>query len=227
MINNEPVFKLSQDILNNSDLTGAIVFGGQRSGKSSYGLQVMYDIYQDWDIVLDHVLFRLEDVVGYLAKLITEDKVDEVVMWDDAGVYGSSQLYFTKKQLAQYLQALFDTIGSNLKGVILTTPSPENLLKALRGYEFFRIKITHQNQFYRRIGTGYRNVLLPSGTRFIRKTFLDTFDVRIPDEVYARYMVKRKGYLKATVGDLQSYLEEMGLAEKEKKLFVHKEKEDL
>jgi len=50
-------FVLSRYIMEHSEMTGVIVFGSQRTGKSSYAMQVLYDIYQDWNTVLDHVFF--------------------------------------------------------------------------------------------------------------------------------------------------------------------------
>lgn len=204
-------FVLSRYIMEHSEMTGVIVFGPQRTGKSSYALQVLYDIYKDWDTVLNHTFFRLEDVVAFLRNQIKTGHIIPAFIWDDAGVYGSKQLYFTKRRLAEYLQNLFDVIGTAVKGVILTTPSPENLLKAVRSYEFYRVKVIKHNQFYRRIAQGYKNVLLPSGTRFIRKTYKDYFDVRLPQDVYNEYIKIRKGYLDNTLDHLDEFLAEMAL----------------
>jgi len=203
------IFVLSRKIMLDSDMTGCIVFGPQRTGKSSYALQVLYDVYHDWDKVFEHTFFKLEDVVTFLRNQIKAGIIIPVICWDDAGVYGSKQLYFTKRRLAEYLQNLFDVIGTAVKGIILTTPSPEGLLKAVRSYEFFRVKVTKENQYYRRVATGYKNVLLPSGTRYIRKTFKDTFDVRLPQDIYDEYIEIRKSYLDAALDNLDEYLAEM------------------
>ena len=205
----EFMFVLSRKIMLDSDMTGCIVFGPQRTGKSSYALQVMFDIYRDWNTVLDHTFFKLEDVVTFLRNQIKTGKIIECICWDDAGVYGSKQLYFTKRRLAEYLQNLFDVIGTAVKGIILTTPSPEGLLKAVRSYEFYRVKVTKENQYYRRVATGYKNVLLPSGTRYIQKKFKDTFDVRLPQDFYDEYIEIRKSYLDAALDNLDEYLAEM------------------
>jgi len=204
-------FVLSRYIMEHSEMTGVIVFGSQRTGKSSYAMQVLYDIYQDWNTVLDHIFFKLEDVVRFLMVQIKTGRIIPAFVWDDAGVYGSKQLYFTKRRLAEYLQNLFDVIGTAVKGVILTTPSPENLLKALRSYEFYRVKIVKHNQYYRRIAQGYKNVLLPSGTRYIRKMYRDYFDVRLPKDVYEEYIKIRKSYLDNTLDNLNEFLQEMAL----------------
>jgi len=87
------LFTLSRYIMEHSEMTGVIVFGSQRTGKSSYALQVLYDIYQDWDKVLDHTFFKLEDVVTFLMNQIKAGRTIPAFVWDDAGVYGSKQLY--------------------------------------------------------------------------------------------------------------------------------------
>ena len=45
---------------------GAIVYGKQGYGKSSYALKTAYQIYEDWDKALDSLVFRLEDLLRML-----------------------------------------------------------------------------------------------------------------------------------------------------------------
>lgn len=200
---------LAKRIVFSSSMTGAIVYGGQRIGKSSYCLQVMADIYnQDWDKVLGYTFFKIEDLIAALRKAISDDYIIPCILLDDAAIGGSKQLYFTNKNLTQYLSALTDVMGTATKGLLLSTPNPDALLKTLRGYEFFRIKITKQTSGYDRVATGYRSVLLPSGTRLIKKEFKDPFNAIIKnDEAYARYSTMRKSYLTDALDNLESLLE--------------------
>lgn len=190
----------------NSELTGAIIFGGQRVGKTSYALQILYDIYQDWDITLGLCFFRLEDIIGFLRDRIKLKMTIPALLWDDTGVHGNKMLFYTQRTMAEYLQNLFDVIGTITQGILMTTPNPENLLKAIRGYEFHRIKIIKANSNYRRMAKGYKNILLPSGTRRIRRDFEDTFDVRIPNDVYKDYIITRNSYLDSALDNLDEIL---------------------
>lgn len=204
---NKGDFALSDIILNHTEMTGAVIYGGQQTGKSMYSLKILYAIYKDWDTVFDHLFFRLEDLITFLEGLIkkTSRKRELAVVWDDAGVYGNKLLYFRKgtgRLTAERIQNLFDVMGTAVKSIILTTPNPENLLRAIRGYEFYRIKITRENQFNRRIATGYKSILLPSGTRRIRTVFKDHYDVKVDDEIYDRYYKIRETYFKEAVKNL-------------------------
>lgn len=207
-------YVLAKRIIDSPAMTGAIIYGGQRIGKSSYSLLVAYDILRDWDSVLDCTFFRLEDITKALRKAINEDIIMPVIIWDDSGIHASKQLYFTKKNLTMYLQALTDVVGTACKGLLLSTPNPDSLLKSIRGYEFYRIKITRINQGYDRIATGYKSVMLPSGTRNIQKDFKDVYNCIIPDdEAYARYSKMRKSYLKDALDNLDSEMNPMTLKE--------------
>lgn len=195
------------DAIDERGFVGSIIFGSQRIGKSSYGLKVLYEIYGDWDTVLEkYCLFDLNDVLELLEKSVEERKQVNAFMWDDAGVHASKHIFFSDRKKAQLLQSLFDVVGLYLGGVILTTPSPTNLLKALRDYEFYRVKITRKNEYWGRNALGYRNILLPSGASYIKKVFQDNFSCRLPDDVYSRYEEMRSAYTKKSVERLKEYL---------------------
>jgi len=182
---------------------GAIVYGGQRLGKSSYCAKVMFEILGDWDLVNDHMLFELSDVVELLERANARREKIPVVCWDDCGVHGGKYLYFQDRLLVQYLGNLLDVIGLNLGGLLMTTPSPLNLLRVLRGYEFMRIKIYRRDNFNGRIAVGYQAVLLPSGTRLIKRQFKDNFNVMLPNDFWHSYLEKRQRYLDVAISKLK------------------------
>lgn len=214
-INHELKSVLANRIVYSTSLTGSIVFGGQRIGKSSYCLQVMFDIYRDWNTVLKYTFFRIEDLIIALRTAIKNNYIIPCILLDDAAIGGSKQLYFTNKNLSMYLSALTDVMGTSVKGLLMSTPNPDSLLKTLRGYEFYRIKITKASSKYDRIATGYKSLLLPSGTRLIKKEFKDPFNAIIGDDAaYGRYIVMRKSYLNDALDNLESVLnQKMGMKE--------------
>ena len=200
-------FALSDIILHHTEMTGAVIYGGQQTGKSMYSLKILYAIYKDWDEVFNHLFFRLEDLIGFLETLIQKPSRhrEPAVVWDDAGVYGNKMLYFRKgtgRLTAERIQNLFDVMGTAVKAIILTTPNPDNLLRAIRGYEFYRIKIARTNSADGRVATGYKIILLPSGTRRISKIFMDYYKVNVDDEIYDRYYKIREIYFKEAVKNL-------------------------
>jgi len=203
------VFALSRIIATRPDMVGAVIYGMQRSGKTMYSLLVMYDFYRDWDVVLDNVFFTLEDLIDAIKKRVLKnfsvEKQIKVICWDDAGVHGSKYLFFRSRQLTEYLQNLFDVVGLAVKAILITTPNPENLLKAIRGYEFYRVKIVkliNDN----RIAVGYKSSLLPSGKMIVRKVFEDYYNLRIPSDIYKRYLEMREQYLEEAVENLEQFL---------------------
>ena len=217
------VFALSRIIASRPDMVGAVIYGMQRSGKTMYSLLVMYDIYKDWDKVLKNIFFNLEDLIAAIKERVltnfSTDKQLKVICWDDAGVHGSKYLFFRRggRQLTEYLQNLFDVVGLAVKAILITTPNPENLLKAIRGYEFYRVaimKLPGSN----RVAYGYKTILLPSGLMRVRRVFEDYYNIYIPNDVYKEYLEMRRGYLEEAVESLEQFLKgkKWGKKEKEK-----------
>jgi len=190
----------------NDGFVGAIVYGRQRLGKSSYGLQVLHEIYGDWETALKYCLFDLRDVVDVLEKSVKSDEKIPALMWDDCGVHGNKMLYFSNRNLVRYLNSLLDVVGINLGGLILTTPSPANVLRALRGYEFYRAKVFIRDDSGGRRVVGYQSSLLPSGSRIIRRKFSDFYNVMLPNEVWEKYQHQRKRYLTVALKGLREFL---------------------
>ena len=216
--NSEHVFALSRIILSRPDMVGAVIYGMQRIGKTMYSLLVMYDLYGDWDEVLKNVFFDLEELLNAIKATVRDfekGRILKVICWDDAGVHGSKYLFFSRRELAQYLQNLFDVVGLAVKAILITTPNPANILKAVRDYEFYRVQVMKLNDG-NRIARGYRPILLPSGTVRMLKDFEDYYNIYIPSDVYKEYVEKRKGYLEEVVSNLEEYLKEKEEEAKEK-----------
>ena len=208
------VFALSDIMMGVPEMVGVVAYGMQRIGKTMYALQVMYDIYRDWDKVLNLTFFKLEEMVSSLRDQIKRDEKVAVITWDDAGVFGSKYLFFSNKKLTEYLQNLFDVIGTAVKGIIITTPNPENLLKSIRGYEFYRVKI-NKIGMTSRVAKGYQTIMLPSGKKIIKKVFNDHYNVTIPNDIFERYNKTRKSYMNVALDNLDEILKDRG--EKDKK----------
>jgi len=208
-VESDYVFALSRIIAGRPDMVGAVIYGMQRSGKTMYSLLVMYDFYRDWDEVLRNVFFTLDELIAAIKERVlanfSKEQTLRVICWDDAGVHGSKYLFFRSRQLTEYLQNLFDVVGLALKAILITTPNPENLLKAIRGYEFYRVKIfklTGDN----RVAVGYKSILLPSGLMRMRRIFEDYYNLRIPNDVYKEYLERRERYLEEAVENLERFL---------------------
>jgi len=96
-----------------------------------------------------------------------------------------------------------------VKAILITTPNPENLLKAIRGYEFYRVKIFKLPKD-NRVAVGYKSSLLPSGKLIVRRVFEDYYNLRIPSDVYNQYLEMREQYLEEAVENLEKFLQKKG-----------------
>lgn len=205
-------FRLTEQI-DKEEFTGATISGIQRLGKSSYALQVMYDLYGDWNEVFNNTFFKIDDLVNHLTKLVKEKRRVKCILWDDAGVHGTSQIYWTDKELYRYLGALMDVIGTTTKGLIMTTPNPYGLVKQIRNYEWMIVKISKHDQ-NNRFAKGYINQMLPSGDRKIKIVFMDRFTKILPDKVFERYNEIRQSYNKDVLKAFQEKWDESRLMKK-------------
>jgi len=212
-------FTLSKNIMIRNEFTGGIVYGVQRLGKTAYGMKVGFDIFRAechsdvkaWDMVFDHMFFKLGDMVAFLREKIAHDKKASFCLWDDAGLHANKLVYFTDTTFAELIQNLFDVMGIATRGILLTTPVPGNLLKSLRDYEFLKIKISKANSNHARIAKAYTPNLLPSGRVYIGSLFEDRFSKLLPDDVYKRYVPIRSQYLVEALDNLDKAIEEKNL----------------
>lgn len=192
-------FALSRRIMGNDGFTGAIIYGKQRIGKSSYAMQIGYDIYKNWDDVVKYTFFKLDDLISFLKNLTATHGYIPYMIVDDAGVHLSKHTYYSNRMDAQFLSNLFDVVGVAVKSIVFTTPDPGNILKAIRRYEFLRVKIIKRGDDHRRLARGYRNIMLPSGMFRIKTDFMDSYKVMLPDDIYKEYSKVRWGYLEEVI----------------------------
>ena len=204
------------EIILKEEFMGATISGMQRLGKSSYALQVMYDIYQDWDKVFANMFFKIDELVSYLSSLVDKGEKVPCILWDDAGVSGSSQVYWTDKELYRYLGALTDVIGTTTRGLLMTTPNPYGLVKTIRSYEWLIVRIIRANSEDARLAKGYRNLMLPSGDRQLKKVFIDQYSTMLPDNVYSKYIKIRRGYNRTVLDAFRTRWDEARLLNKAK-----------
>jgi len=198
---------------------GAIVEGHRGVGKSAYCIKIMKEVYQEYyncseykayNIALDHMLFDLDDVIPFLKNASDSDSIVPVVTWDDAGVHGSSIRWFTNLRQVELLKAMTDTIRTAVTGFLINCPDRSSLLKVLRNYDDYTVKISVLDGNYMRQARGYNVYKLPSGSRRVYKNFADNFSCYIPKEIYNKYMVMRKSYFDKAVAAMEEMKNRIG-----------------
>ncbi len=201
----------------------AVIYGEKEVGKSVYAMKVAKQILGDWEKVLDSIVFRLEDLIEALREGVYGKRL-ELLIWDDAGVHGSKYTWFTDRELYERLSNFWDTIREAVRVLLITTPTPRKLARFLRDEEYYVVRVRPHGSIEgvpRSKAIIYKQVVLPSGLTFPRKTgMVDTFRVRVPDDVYRRYHAMRKHYTVETFEALEatvhSAIEEYGVIESER-----------
>ena len=188
-------FVLSEIIKTSPEMIGAVVYGTQRLGKTMYALQVMYDMYHDWDKVLDFTFFKLEELVTSLKKHIKQRERIDAVVWDDAGVFGFSYLFYISKKLCMKLAALFQISRSRIANIVITTPNPEFILKAIRKIPERIVIVIEKAGKWTSLAKAYRYKISPKMMDYVELVFIDKFNKRMPDEFHQRYMYIRDKYV--------------------------------
>jgi len=187
---------------------GLIVYGPQGIGKSSYMLQVMYQVYGDWDLVFENVIFSLDDLVDLIKMTKETDERLKLIGWDDAGIHGHKYVYFRKRDAVALISAWLDVARTKVAGLIVTTVDPRNLLKPVRESLGMRYgKVLRADAHHRRAVRVYDQHLMPTGARFLRKSHVDFFNVYLPDDVYQRYLEMRKEFYREAEERLLKFAE--------------------
>lgn len=202
---------------------GAIIEGERGYGKSSYAIKVMAQVYKTigglsdddaWNMALDNIIFSMDELAKAITHNVDTDTVTPVWCLDDATVHFSSYKFFTNLYEVIQIHGMFDTIRTAVTGLLLTCPKRDLLLAALRNYDDFKIEIV-MNDGWQRIARGYKIKTTPVGQRRVYKNFEDNYSCYLPDDIYQKYMQKRKHYLKETNDALQKIL---GSKEEKKKM---------
>lgn len=195
---------LSRLIRDKPGLVGCHINGGQQTGKSSYAMLVLWELYQhDVDKVLEHIVFNIKTLAEVLNTALENKERQTCIVWDDCSVSGAAMQYRINTELVAYISALGDTMGLATKSILLTSPSGD-IIKAFKNYNFYEARIGFGRHKYDRIAKCYQHGKSPYKKDWYRTVFTDTFDTRIP--WYDRYYKMRNELSISTVRDLQTFL---------------------
>ena len=195
----------SRRVRDDNGLTMFSVEGNQQGGKSTYGMQILREIYEDdEDVVMSHIVMSIKDFTNMIDKALTEGYRERCIMWDDQSVEGCAATWVTDPLLVKYLGALGDTLGVATKGLILSSPSGD-MTKAFRNYQKYIVQIRNGRHKYDRVAMGYWIGRSPMKQRWCSASFRDDYDVRIP--FYERYAQKRRDISLAAVRNMKGRIE--------------------
>lgn len=192
----------------------AIIYGDRGVGKSTYQMTVAKDLFmvddglekkEAYQKALDKMLYRPNDLIREIEEG-TREGSKRLILLDDASAHLSKYLYFEDRKQTQLLQKLTDTLRTATTGFLMSCPSPKNLLKTLKSYPDYSVKITRRSGDYRRKATIYKTSYLPSGMPRVHKLAEDDYSCYIPKEIWREYKKKRKQYLTEAVSELKEHM---------------------
>jgi len=179
---------------------GIVIYGLQGAGKSCLALRVAHSCVGSWRKVLStHLVFTAEELERALLKARAGGFRWKVLVWDDAGVFGGKYLTMTDIYAAEWLTTQAQLIRTYAASLILTTPSPNELLKSLREQpDWLRVKVRP-----RKIGppkealVQIQRIDIDALGKPRAKKIIDdaVFTVRIPNYIYREYKRIRESYL--------------------------------
>lgn len=205
-------------------LYSCIVTGKRGIGKSSYSLQILFNIFKKlgfdtdtaWQMALDRIKYTVKEVVTFLKTNIDNDTKD-IFIWDDAGVYAGGVRWRTDYKEMVLIESICDTFRDCVYCVLFTVPEQRTLTRRIRSYDDFLVKIQYlkkdelknydDDTNNLRVARLYKKVILPSSQVRVYKQYYDTFDIMLPGWVYDQYKKKRRKYTKTNIEKLMSSLE--------------------
>jgi len=199
---------LSQRIVRASQqngFIGAITKGPRGSGKSMYNLKTMALAHylvdnctetQAWTRALHGFVFSPDELIAKVEHNIDNDTIELCWCIDDAAVHFSSLLFFVNLYKSALVTAMFDTIRTVVRALLVNCPEKKRLMRALRNYDDYEMTVYKAPGNYNRRAVAIKWYSMPSGDRKFRKEFEDHFSCYVPKWIYEKYMEKRKRYLK-------------------------------
>lgn len=197
----------------NNECQNFIVYGPLGTGKSSYALQILMEIYktEDPEILKQYFFFNPLEFLRALRQFKEQVKA---IVWDDAGVW----LYYLDyhSPMVKSIAKMMQLIRTKTSSVIFTTPTPTLILGKLRAFpQTITIKIVknaggeQQGRPLRDLRTAkaYRSWLLPDLQKLrVKKLYEDLFGLYLPTPLYQWHIQQRAGYVRQIEDEIEKNL---------------------
>jgi len=194
-----------------------MVYGVTRAGKTTYAVLSLAQaarklgLNPTWGYLSKRIVFDVKEIVEYFT--MARDKVrktgrkDLGVVFDDAGVHLHAYKSFHERLFVERISSLLQVAGVYTANIIITTPSPQNVIKLVREIDNMAFILVARAGEDVAVATIYRVRFYPP--RFIRarKLAREIFYLEMPH--HDKYMVKRIGYVEQQLAMLKAYLESL------------------
>ena len=197
-----------REALEDGEFRAFIIVGSKGAGKSTYAIKAVAHYLHYFEGLQFRDAYReaLESVVFTAPEFIdVASEGRDVIIWDDAGVFLSTYMWFDEKY-RRYLEAFldyYDVVRTDASIIIFTTPKKDKLPPKVRtDPSSFIVRIAKagfvvENNTKVKIARaeGVRNQEGLYEDRTIRQlVFRDKFRVKLPEDIYNDYMKKRRKY---------------------------------
>jgi len=214
--------RLIQDlwrIINYDSYAWIPIWGKGRCGKTSLALRMMFKIYKDWDLVLNAIVFNLNQLLYKMSKgepklfpTVTEPihmRVPVLLMDDFASSCGKAKTQH--ERVWDLFKGSFDTLGTRI-GVLLatmiepTSPTQQLLLKYT--HEIMVTAISSKKRIYK-YDTCQRQQDYGGWKTRQKKDWIEEQEfVRPPLDVYKQYDEMRMSLVDETFVTMQDQMSE-------------------
>jgi len=184
------------------------VIGPQGSGKTTYAMLVSYEVYGDWNAVLDHLYFDPREALPAFRRALETGERIPLVVFDDAGMHLSKYMLSSDREsykLATKLNAMINLARTLTAGIIYTSPDMD-ILKELRKKAWIVAEPTAPHGLAKpdRLAKLYRKRIAPSGKVYVHKLGYDAYRLdAIPDDVRMKYEEKRRKAMEPLLDELE------------------------
>jgi hypothetical protein len=207
------------DAYNEYGFISAVIFGKQGSGKTTYAMKAMRDVFYKlynlstkddaWQYVRKYYFFELPDALEVIYNAFENDQRIPVILFDDAGIWLSKYQWYEKYMIVFY--KLYALIRTRVSAVIFTSPSPDDIALFLREKGWIQIRIKWSNKKDRIAEADLYKKVFDRDSRgnIITKaeyTALDQFKVQLPDNFLKEYLEKRRETERKLLDELRQIL---------------------
>ena len=182
-----------------------MIYGEKGAAKSNRMLKYGFDVYQDWDKVLEHVADRPRD---FARMLIDAKKEAERIPWigyDDVNAFLPRSMYFTDRLLWKEMGQDWDLSRAMINVFMSTCPDKSNVVSFILGDLTHDILVS--NRKWLEIRRWIRDVDYwhPQKTmKFSIQITRAKFDIHeVPEDVWNKYWLKKIALTTESMGTSQ------------------------
>jgi len=166
---------------------------GKGTGKTVFALRILRKLYGDWDTALDYLFVDSITTIEFIVDLVKKRKRIISFACDDIGLWLSGIEFMMskgkeKKAIASFY-SFYNAIRSISASCLFTSPL-DDMIKVLFKQVNYRIAIKPIDEDYCEAKI-YRVKTNPLFRQFVKTSHIETFPVKIPDNIYQKYEEKR------------------------------------